>query len=95
MLEVKKAEYIDNYNIRLVFNNGKSGTANLEQTILNDKRAIFSKLKEKSNFRNFKVEHNTVVWFGELDLASEYLFYLAFKNDPNLQEQFKKWGYGN
>ena len=93
MVEVERAKYSGNYTIQLVFNNGKTGTADLEQTIFSDKRPVFSKLKEKSNFKNFKVKNNTVVWFDELDLASEYLFYLAFKDDPDLQEQFKSWGY--
>lgn len=93
MLQVSQAEYSGDYTLRLVFNNGKAGTADLEQTIFSDDRSIFSKLKEKSQFRNFQVRNNTVVWFGELDLASEYLFYLAFKDDPELQAQFKTWGY--
>lgn len=93
MLEVEQAEYTGDYTIHLVFNNGKAGTANLEQTIFGDNRPIFSKLKEKSQFRKFQVKNNAVVWSDELDLASEYLFYLAFKDDPELQEQFKAWGY--
>ncbi len=93
MLEVTEAEYAGDYNIRLVFNNGKAGIAGLEQTILNDRRPVFSKLKEKKYFKNFKVKHSAVFWSDELDLASEYLFHLAFQNDPDLQRQFKKWGY--
>lgn len=93
MLEVERAEYSGNYTIHLVFNNGRTGTADLEQTVFNDNRPIFSRLKEKAIFRNFQVKNSTVVWFDELDLASEYLFYLAFQDDPDLQEQFKEWGY--
>lgn len=93
MLEVSKAEYMGQYNINLLFNNGRTGIVDLEQTIWDDDRPIFSSLKEESNFRNFKVEHSTVIWSDELDLAAEYLFYLAFKDDPDLQEQFKTWGY--
>jgi len=93
MIEVKKAEYAGNYNLNISFNNGRIGTVDLEQTVFNDHRPIFSKLKEKSNFKNFKVEHSTVIWSDELDLAAEYLFYLAFKDDPELQNQFKIWGY--
>jgi len=93
MLEVEQAKYVSDYTIRLVFNNGKTGTANLEKMIFDDNRPIFSKLKEKSRFRKFQVRNNTVVWSDELDLASEYLFYLAFKHDPDLQEQFRAWGY--
>lgn len=93
MLEVMKAEYAGDYSIRLVFNNGKTGVANLERTILEDKREIVARLKEKSLFKDFKVEHSTVVWRDGLDLASEYLFYLTFQDDPGLRKQFEEWGY--
>lgn len=93
MLAVNEAKYAGGYNIHLIFNNGREGTANLEKTIFDDKRPIFSKLKEESVFKKFKVEHSTVIWSDELDLAAEYLFYLAFKDDRNFQEQFKLWGY--
>lgn len=93
MLELKKAEYIGDYVLNLSFNNGKSGVVDLEQTLFDDKRTIFATLRDKSNFRNFKVEHSTIVWNNELDIAPEYLFFLAFKNEPELQDQFKTWGY--
>lgn len=93
MLAVNEAKYSGNYCISLAFNNGRKGVANLKETIFHDKRLIFSKLKDESNFKDFKVEHSTVVWSNEIDLASEYLFYLAFKDDLDLQDQFKQWGY--
>nr|VFJ86955.1 MAG: Protein of unknown function (DUF2442) [Candidatus Kentron sp. LFY] len=93
MLSIDKAEYIDNYKIRLFFNNGKEGIANLGNTIFDDRRPIFSILKEKSHFRSFKLDHGTLVLPNELDLAPEYLFYLTFEDDDNYQEQFKRWGY--
>lgn len=95
MLFVNKAEYVSDYSIKLIFNNGMEGIANLEETICKDKRSIFLKLKEQLNFRNFKLAHGTVIWCDELDLAPEYLFYLAFKNNADLQEQFKLWDYIN
>ncbi|MEI7866425.1 MAG: DUF2442 domain-containing protein [Candidatus Methylumidiphilus sp.] len=93
MLGVQQAEYLDGYKIRLKFNNGLTGTANLEQSILNDRRAIFVKLKDEHIFRDFKLAHSTIVWFDELDLAPEYLFYLAFMEEVEFQEQFRQWGY--
>jgi hypothetical protein len=93
MIEVDKAEYAGDYRIRVTFNNGRCGTANLEQTISNDKRPLFVRLRDKSDFKNFNVDHHAVIWFDTLDLASEYLFFLAFRDDPELQEQFRKWGY--
>ena len=93
MLSVQKAEYVDAYKIQILFNNGKIGTANLEETLFNDKRAVFLKLKDKYHFKAFKVDHSTVVWSDELDLAPEYLFYLAFMDNVEYQEQFRQWGY--
>jgi len=93
MLAINEAKYAGNYCISLVFNNGRKGLANLKETIFNDKRPIFSELKDESNFKNFKLEHNSVVWPNDLDLASEYLFYVVFKDDPDLHDQFKQWGY--
>jgi hypothetical protein len=93
MLAVNEAHYAGNYCIRIAFNNGRQGVANLKETIFNDKRPIFSQLKDEAHFKDFKVEHNVVVWSNELDLACEYLFFLAFKDDADLQLQFKQWGY--
>ena len=93
MLEVERAEYSGDYTIHLVFNNGKTGTANLEQTIFCDNRSIFSKLKEKSHFRNFQVKNNTVVWFDELDLASEYCFILPLRMILTYRNNSRLGGY--
>ena len=91
MSRILKAEYTGGYNIHIIFNNGKEGTVNLERTIFEDKRPIFTKLKDETNFKNFKVGHSTVIWLDELDLAPECLFYLAFKKSVNFQDQFKRW----
>lgn len=95
MLEVKQAAYAGNYAVHLVFSNGRSGTADLKQLVFNDRRPVFARLREPSNFSSFKVAHSALVWNDELDIAPEYLFYLAFKDDPVLQEQFRQWGYTN
>lgn len=95
MLEVTQAEYIGNYAVRLVFSNGRTGTADLAQLVCNDRRPIFAQLRERTSFSRFKVAHSALVWNDELDIAPEYLYYLAFKDDPALQEQFRQWGYAN
>lgn len=93
MLSIQKTEYVGAYKIHLLFNNGKDGTSELKKTIFNDKRAVFLKLKNECHFKAFKVVHSTVVWSDKLDLAPEYLFYLAFMENAEYQEQFKQWGY--
>lgn len=95
MLEVKQAEYVGNYAVRLVFSNGRAGIADLEQLVCNDRRPVFAQLREPSRFSRFKVAHSALVWNDELDIAPEYLYYLAFKDDPALQEQFRQWGYAS
>ncbi|MBT8420510.1 MAG: DUF2442 domain-containing protein [Gammaproteobacteria bacterium] len=93
MLAIEKAKYIGDYNIHLCFNDGREGVADLKKTIFEDRRPIFSELKEKSNFSSFRIAHGTIVWPNRLDLAPEYLFYLTFREDNHYQEQFRRWGY--
>ena len=95
MLEVKEAEYAGDYAVRLVFSNGREGTADLEQLVFNDRRPVFAQLRERKSFSSFTVARSALVWNDELDIAPEYLFYLAFKDEQGLQEQFRQWGYIN
>jgi len=100
---------LDGYSIHLVFNDGRSRIADLEQRVFDGgaqesegaygqtpfrvsrkMATLRSKLRDKENFRDFRVEHSTLVWSGELDLAAEYLFYITFMDDPDLQGQFKE-----
>jgi len=93
MLEVLDANCIGKYNVELSFNNGLEGVVDLQETIKSDKRTLFSDLKDEQVFQDFKIEHSTLVWSNGLDIAPEYLFFLAFKNRAEYQEQFKSWGY--
>lgn len=61
MLAVNEANYSGNYCISLTFNNGRKGIANLKETVFDDKRVIFSELKDESLFKSLKVEHDTIV----------------------------------
>jgi len=91
-LHVTNAKYIEDYKIEVSFNNGKKGVADLMETL---KGTIFEPLKDKSTFSNFCIdkELETIVWPNGTDLAPEYIYYQAFKNEPALQNQFKQWGY--
>ncbi len=93
MLSIEYAKYIGEYKIHVKFNNGKEGVADLEDMVKHDHRPIIAELRDRSIFSSFKVDHSTVIWPNEADLAPEYLFYLSFKNDCELQSQFKEWGY--
>lgn len=93
MLSIEKAKYLEEYKIRLTFNNGETGTADLKDFLFQDHRPIFSKLKDSETFQNFKIKHSTIVWMEDIDLAPEYLFFLVFKSKKEYKEQFSEWGY--
>lgn len=59
------------------------------------KGPMFEPLKEKSAFSTLTVddELETITWPNGADLAPEYLYFQAFKREPELQAQFKEWGY--
>ena len=60
-----------------------------------DRRPLFASLRDVKSFRDFRICLDTVCWPNGLDLAPEYLYYLAFHNDPDLQAQFAEWGYAS
>ena len=92
LLQVTQAFYLKDYQIEVVFNDGKKGIVDLSES-LNGK--VFEPLKNLGAFKSFSVDEEleTIVWANGADLAPEYIYYQAFKNEPELQAQFKKWGY--
>jgi len=91
-LHITEAKYIKDYMVEVSFNNGRKGVANLSDAL---KGPVFESLKNKSNFSSFTVDEEleTIVWSNGADLAPEYVYFQAFKKEPALQSQFKKWGY--
>ena len=91
-LHVTNAKYIEDYKVEVSFNNGRKGVADLTGAL---KGSMFESLKNKSVFSSFTVDEEleTIVWPNGADLAPEYIYFQAFKNEPELQSQFKQWGY--
>ncbi len=78
---VVNASYIKDYQIRLVFNDAKSGIVDLKETIQGDHRSIFKELKNLEEFKKFRVDADTIVWNNGLDLAPEFLRDLLIKQN--------------
>ena len=93
-LKIVKAKYINDYKIELSFNDGRVGIADLKEALYGN---AFKPLINKKLFANFKLddELKTITWDNNIDLAPEYLYFLSFKNCPELINQFKEWGYLN
>ena len=91
-LHVVNARYLEDYKIEVSFNNGRKGVADLSDAL---KGSVFGQLRNKLKFSSFTVDEEleTIVWPNGADLAPEYIYFQAFKNEPELQSQFKQWGY--
>jgi hypothetical protein len=91
-LHITNARYLEDYKVEVSFNDGRKGIADLADAL---KGSMFESLKNKSLFSRLVVdkELDTIVWSNGADLAPEYIYFQAFKNEPELQSQFKQWGY--
>jgi hypothetical protein len=91
-LHVTGAKYLGGYKVELSFNDGRHGIADLADALTGP---VFEPLKDESRFSDFRVDEEleTIVWSTGADMAPEYLYFQAFKGNPELQEQFKRWGY--
>ena len=70
-IEIVKAEYLDNYRIKLWFNDGKVKIVDLADSL---KGLVFEPLKELEFFKNFTIKFNTIEWENGADFAPEYLY---------------------
>lgn len=70
-LEILNAEYLGDYQISLVFNNGKSKTVDLSDKLIGK---VFEPLKDKNFFQTFSIKFNTIEWSNGADFAPEYLY---------------------
>ncbi len=91
-LHVTEAKYLRDYLVEVAFNDGRRGVVDLS-TALNG--PVFEPLKSKTMFSKLRVdpELQTITWENGADLAPEYVYFQAFKDDPALASQFKTWGY--
>ncbi len=92
ILHVTDVKYAGDYRVEVSFNDGRKGVADLYEAM---RGPVFEPLKDKSKFSQLRVdkELETISWPNGADLAPEYLYFQAFKNEKNLQDIFKKWGY--
>jgi hypothetical protein len=70
-LEVSNAEYLNNYRIKLTFNNGETKTVDLQNEL---NGSIFIPLRQLDYFKSFRLKYNTVEWDNGADYAPEYLY---------------------
>lgn len=70
-LEVVKAEYLNDYRIKLWFNNQVVKVVDLANSLNVE---VFRPLKDFEYFKRFTIKFNTIEWENGADLAPEYLY---------------------
>jgi len=72
-----KTDYVKDYKIKLVFEDGTSGIVDLEKII--KKGGVFTELKDQNKFKLFFIhkELKVLTWDEEIDIAPETLYKLA------------------
>lgn len=70
-LEVVKAEYLNDYRIKLWFNNQVVKVVDMANSLNVE---VFRPLKDLEYFKRFTIKFNTIEWENGADLAPEYLY---------------------
>ncbi len=81
LLKVTNAVYLRDYRIKLTFNDGFKGVADLESSI---KGQVFEPLKNKAYFKKITQNRWTIEWDCEADFAPEYLREIAKENKAEI-----------
>jgi len=92
ILHVTALEHLGGFRMRLAFNDGRSG----EVEYLPGLRTAWTEPLYDPAFHaraRLNAECGVVEWPNDFDVAPEYLYFLAFKEDPALHDQFVAWGF--
>ena len=86
-ITVQAVEYLGDYRLRLTFNSGESGVADLAELLHSAPSA--APLRDKEEFcRVFLDEWPTLAWPCGFDLAPEHAYWLATGKPPSWQSGF-------
>ena len=72
MLCITHAKYIGEHKIFVRFDDGVEGVADLSDR---QWQGMTLPLANEQFFRHFHVDHGTIVWANEVDMAPEYFYY--------------------
>jgi hypothetical protein len=61
-ISIKNAEYIDNYQIKLYFNDDKITTIDFSDFLNNAKNQMTRKFLDKELFKNFTIINGDIIW---------------------------------
>ena len=62
VIEINKADYLENYKIKLEFSDGKIRTIDFANFLKSAKSPMTKKFLDVTEFKNFKIEYGDIVW---------------------------------
>lgn len=68
IIEIKSANYLKDYQLRLLFNDGKSRIVDFEIFLKSSLNPMTRKYLKKSNFQNFSIKYGDLVW-GDYEMC--------------------------
>jgi hypothetical protein len=80
IIGIKKFQYLDNYKLKLFFDNGEIKIVNLESHINGE---IFEPLKKIDFFKKIKIDKDTetICWSNGADFSPEFLYEISSNGD--------------
>ena len=72
ILNIVEADYINDFKVKVLFNDGLEKIVDLKEYIHSKKHPFFQPLKKIEEFKKFHV-HRTLIWDNGADIAPEYL----------------------
>lgn len=81
-MRVKKAEYLDEYKIKLLFNDNKTKIVDLEKELYGQ---MFEPLKDIEYFKKVSVDQDaiTIVWPNGTDFSPDLLYEIGVEVKKN------------
>jgi len=72
-MKVKKAEYVKDYKIKLLFSDGVTKIVDFK-TFLKDAKNLFLPLLDLEYVKRFSVDDTTICWPNEVDFCPDVLY---------------------
>lgn len=72
ILHIIEANYINDFKVKVLFNDGLEKVIDLKNYINSKKHPFFQSLKQVEEFKKFRV-YKTLIWDSGADIAPEYL----------------------
>ncbi|HEX3067856.1 MAG TPA: DUF2442 domain-containing protein [Thermoanaerobaculia bacterium] len=92
IIHLSSAKHIDAGRFELAFSDGRHGVVDLTGEL---NGPVFEPLRDPEFMARgaLDAEARTLAWPNGADVAPEYLYFLAFRDDRGLSMLFHEWGY--